>query len=61
MADIAMCHGGQCPSKNECYRHRAVANEYWQTYSNFQPDDSGKCEYFWAIEGRRVAPEKEQK
>lgn len=61
MADIAMCHGHGCQAKADCYRFRAIANEHWQSYSNFKPDESGKCDYFWEIEGRRVTPLEELK
>lgn len=61
MPDIAMCHGALCPSKDDCYRHRAVPNELWQSYSNFTPDERGKCDYFSPIEDRRVKPPKESK
>ena len=51
MADIAMCLNTGCQKAETCYRHRAVPNEHWQTYSNFTPKGEQGCEYFWSIEG----------
>ena len=49
MADISMCFGGRCPSKDACYRYTAPVNPYRQSYSDFcvelKADDS-KCEWF---------------
>ncbi|MFK5882802.1 MAG: hypothetical protein QM489_00440 [Candidatus Izemoplasma sp.] len=56
MADISMCHGQNCPKKEQCYRFTASANPYMQSYANFDgyfnndfnekmiPED---CDDFW--------------
>lgn len=60
MPDISMCAGGTCPSKDQCYRYRAVPNEYRQSYFMTPPLEDGKCEYFWSIDGyTRLQPIKE--
>lgn len=46
MPDIAMCLNNECPKRNDCYRYRAVANEYQQSYGPFKPDDDGECKKF---------------
>jgi hypothetical protein len=46
-----MCQNAQCAKAETCYRHRAIPNEHWQTFSNFKPDGEGGCEYYWSIEG----------
>jgi len=49
MPDISMCDNISCPSKEKCYRFKAVPNEY-QSYSNFKPEENeDKCEYFLKI------------
>jgi hypothetical protein len=53
MPDITMCLNKECPMRNECYRYRAIPNEY-QYYSTFTPEEE-KCEHFYPIEkGHRV-------
>lgn len=37
MPDISMCTGDDCPSKDICYRHRAVPNELWQLWFTNPP------------------------
>lgn len=46
MADIAMCLGGECPVKENCWRHMAPASR-WQSYLGTPPFDEDGCEYFW--------------
>lgn len=46
MADIAMCLGGECPVKENCWRHMAPASR-WQSYLSTPPFDEDGCEYFW--------------
>lgn len=49
MPDISMCNNTTCPSKEECYRFKAIPNNY-QSYSNFKPEkNENKCEYFLKI------------
>jgi len=48
MADISKCENEECPSKLQCYRYTVEANEYWQTYADFEvKEGEDKCEYFW--------------
>jgi hypothetical protein len=52
MADISMCLNKECKKRRQCYRFTAPANESWQTYADFEPDENGECEYFWDNKGR---------
>lgn len=59
MPDITMCCNCNCPKRKKCYRYRAVPDELWQSYANYQPQIVAKlsdpaiyetkCEYFWEI------------
>jgi hypothetical protein len=49
MPDISMCLSTSCPSRLTCYRFTATPSER-QTYADFRPDESGKCDYYWPIE-----------
>jgi len=49
MPDIAMCTNKTCPSKNQCYRFKAVAKPIWQDYAMFEPNGSGRCEHYMAL------------
>ena len=47
MPDIAMCKNKTCPSRDQCYRYRAVPARDHQSYMAYEPDeDAGKCEDF---------------
>lgn len=48
MADITMCMNG-CEKKENCYRYKAPANEFWQAFSDFKPDENGTCKSYWPI------------
>ena len=52
MADITMCDDGKCPLKDICYRFRAKASEYWQSYFTESPRKKRKCEYYWEMTDR---------
>jgi len=44
-----MCTGGDCPSKEECYRYKAVPS-YYQAMSDFNLIRQGdKCDNFMEI------------
>lgn len=50
MPDISMCKGNNgkimCPLREECYRFKAIPNEYAQTYFSVAPlKDDGICDY----------------
>ena len=51
MSDISKCKNSQCPLKEHCYRWTAPADEYWQSYSDFEfkilDDGRVDCEYYW--------------
>lgn len=46
MVDMAMCEGDNCPMKDKCYRHTAIAAKYRQTYFIESPYNEGKCSHF---------------
>jgi hypothetical protein len=46
MADITMCTGVGCPSKEHCKRYTANVSEY-QSWFSAPPIKDGKCEMFW--------------
>ena len=48
MADITMCSGKDCPLKEKCYRFKATANEFRQSYFCEIPFDveDESCKYF---------------
>lgn len=53
MPDISMCADDDCPSRAECYRHKAsgtVPSEPWQTFMDWKrkPDDA-RCAAFWPV------------
>jgi hypothetical protein len=61
MPDLAMCNGTGCPSANECYRFRAIPNEFRQSYFTMPPIKGDKCDYFWSIDGyARLKPINEE-
>lgn len=50
MPDIAMCPGGDCPSKLVCYRHTAEPTPFRQSYMDFNKRRHGnKCDSFMEI------------
>ena len=49
MADITMCEGKDCNLKESCYRYKAKANEYRQSYFTESPIKNGKCEMYIKI------------
>ena len=46
MSDIAMCLGGDCPVKENCWRYMAPESR-WQSYFQAPPFTEEGCEYFW--------------
>lgn len=56
MPDMAMCSGGECPKKDECYRYRAIPNEFRQSYFSKIPCDlkNKVFDRFTEINGRKV-------
>ncbi len=51
MPDLAMCSGGACLLKEECYRHRAKPTEFRQSYFGTPPFKGDDCEYFYDLKG----------
>ena len=49
MPDIAMCNNKECPSKDLCYRHRAVMSERQSMATFLVEPGEDKCLYFWPI------------
>lgn len=50
MPDLSMCSNLKCPGQETCYRFRATPG-YWQSYSSYEPDESGKCRSYISVEG----------
>jgi hypothetical protein len=46
MPDISMCLNQNCLLKEKCYRFKANPSTFWQSYTNFIPDKSGKCDSY---------------
>lgn len=46
MADITMCWGGDCPSKDTCYRFTANADKYRQSYFDHIPHCRDFCVFY---------------
>lgn len=49
MPDISMCSGGDCSFKENCYRYKAKADKYWQSYFLNPPFNNNDCQYYWPI------------
>ena len=49
MPDISMCNNTECPSKDKCYRFRAVMSERQSMATFLVEDGEDKCLYFWPI------------
>jgi len=49
--DISMCANRTCSQSSQCYRFRAVPNEYRQSYFMGSPANAdGTCNHFWPLE-----------
>lgn len=59
MPDIVMCENKECPWASKCYRQMAEPDSYRQSYSHFEPDDDGECEWFMSLSSWRVPEEDE--
>lgn len=50
MPDISMCHGDNCPQKENCYRFMAIPDDLWQSYFVEAPvKEDGECDHYWEI------------
>ena len=47
MADITMCSGDGCSTKESCYRFKAPVNEFRQAYFMGVPGKDETCNYYW--------------
>lgn len=51
MTDITKCKNEYCFIKNNCYRHTAPDDEYYQSYAYFNRNRevrrTSECEYFY--------------
>ena len=47
MADITMCSGYRCSTKENCYRFTAPINEYAQSYFAKVPGKDKSCNHYW--------------
>ena len=56
MPDITMCLSENCPKASQCKRHKdsGTMASTWQSYSAFEPDDAGNCEYYWPVPLRKI-------
>lgn len=52
MPDISMCENQACSLKETCYRFNATPSSY-QAYSDFKPDENGKCKAYWERKGSK--------
>ena len=46
MPDISMCENKECSLSDNCWRFNAPPDRVAQSYSDFQQDDEGNCEYY---------------
>lgn len=54
MPDIAMCKNDTCIKKEECYRFKAVPNDY-QNYCDFRNVCvNNEHQWFWQIETKVI-------
>jgi hypothetical protein len=50
MPDITMCDGKGCQQAETCYRHRAVPNEFRQSFFVTAPVEKGVCTHYSHVE-----------
>lgn len=56
MPDITMCASLTCKKRKTCYRHEESGTKpsrLWQTYANFEPDETGACDNYWQVKKTR--------
>ena len=46
MADFSLCKNYLCPMSEKCKRFTTKPDHHYQSYSEFEPDDDGNCEYY---------------
>lgn len=48
--DIRMCDNKECPSKEECFRFKAIPNPWRQSYAGYSvKEGEDKCDSFWQV------------
>jgi hypothetical protein len=48
MPDMSICTGNDCPLKDSCYRYKAKAGEYMQSYIEAPYNvEEAKCDFYW--------------
>jgi hypothetical protein len=47
MADITMCSGDGCSTKESCYRYTAPFNEWRQSMFTTPPGKDESCNHYW--------------
>lgn len=47
MPDISLCVNDKCPLRKECYRFTAVPSDFLQSYTFFNLNTDGTCNWFW--------------
>lgn len=47
-----MCSGVGCPLKENCYRHKAIPDELWQSYFLDPPFDGVDCTHYWEMSSK---------
>lgn len=43
------CKNNLCPSSGKCLRFNGKRDEFWQSFDDFTPDDTGRCHSFIQI------------
>lgn len=56
MPDITLCSNFTCPMRYKCTRGNSEPDEYAQSYSEFEPNMNGECDYFLEDETDDFAP-----
>lgn len=51
MPDISLCRNTTCPLREKCYRATAIPNEYGQSYTIFNLNEDGTCNWFLENKG----------
>ena len=45
MSDICKCTNEDCKLKEQCRRHTAPSNPYYQPTQRYEPEEDGKCKW----------------
>lgn len=47
MPDISLCSNNNCPLRKGCYRATAIPSDFLQSYTVFNLNEDGTCNWFW--------------